>query len=56
MFEEGNSLSLARTLESICGMPMEDRRALSARMRKIAVERYSLSGVILRVLDALKMI
>jgi glycosyltransferase involved in cell wall biosynthesis len=54
MFEEGNAKSLAQTLEHIAHLPREDREALREEMRKLALERYSLSSLILRVLDGLK--
>jgi glycosyltransferase involved in cell wall biosynthesis len=52
-FEEGNAKSLADTLEHIAHMPSEDKQAMKERMRRLAVERYSLSSLVMRILDVL---
>jgi glycosyltransferase involved in cell wall biosynthesis len=50
-FEEGNAKSLANTLEHLAHMSIEDRRAMSARMRKLALEKYSLAELVSRILN-----
>ncbi len=52
-FEEGNPHSLAQAIERISHLPSEDRAGLSEHMRKLAVEKYSLTRLIDRILTAL---
>jgi glycosyltransferase involved in cell wall biosynthesis len=52
-FEENNAESLADTLERVCRMSLEEREALVVRLRSIAVERYSLSALVGRIVGAL---
>jgi glycosyltransferase involved in cell wall biosynthesis len=53
LFEEGNVLSLAQTLDRIAEMPEEDKEALAKRMRTLTVERYSLGSLVERILSTL---
>jgi glycosyltransferase involved in cell wall biosynthesis len=52
-FEEGNASSLAQAIERFTRLPQEDKDAMHKRMRELAVERYSLSALISRILNVL---
>jgi glycosyltransferase involved in cell wall biosynthesis len=51
IFDEGDAKSLANAIEKVVRLPEEDKRALSEKMRKLAVERYSLEALIMRIFD-----
>jgi glycosyltransferase involved in cell wall biosynthesis len=53
-FEEGDPISLAKALDHIAGLSEEDKQGFRERLRKIAVERYSLQRLVGRILDVLK--
>ena len=53
LFKEGDARSLADTLEHVAGMNDLERAALGARLRNLAEERYSLSALIGRIIDAI---
>ncbi len=52
-FEEGDSVSLADTLERVYRMKVEERSALKKKMRGIAEEHYGLDSLIGRVVKVL---
>lgn len=53
LFEEGNPISLANTLEHIVHLPNEDKQALKEKMRRLALEHYSLPALVGRILNIL---
>ena len=53
MFDQGDPLALAKVLGHIAQMSQADRGALSARLREVAVQHYSLSALIGKILDPL---
>jgi len=52
-FQEGDARSLAQAIERIAHLPDEDKKALRESMRALAVERYSLSALVSRILNVL---
>ena len=54
IFDEGDSRSLAATLERVAKMTHEERSTLRTSMRMIAEKNYSLSALIRRIAEVLK--
>ena len=45
-------MALRKTLQTVIGLPEEERSALRAAARRAAVERWSWTSVARRILDA----
>ena len=51
-FPSGDAMALRATLQTVLGLPDEERSALRAAARRAAVERWSWTSVARRILDA----
>ena len=51
-FPSGDAMALRKTLQTVIGLPDEERSALRAAARRAAVERWSWTSVARRILDA----